>query len=82
MSYKKTLQIILVIAIIGTLFSGYLSYYELFVPAGCGAAVVSCGPNPVTIASLPACVYGLFMYLSVLVLTSISLWNNRKPATD
>ncbi len=76
MSDKLALQIILVIGICGILFSGYLSYYELFVPEGCSAAAVSCGTKEVTIASLPACVYGFFMYS---ILTSIAAWALLKP---
>jgi len=77
MPYKKTLQFILVLAIAGVLFSGYLSYYELFVPEGCGEAIVSCGEKSITIASLPACVYGFVMYLIILLLTSWSLLNKK-----
>ena len=71
MSYKKTLQVIWVIAIAGLLFSGYLSYYELFVPEGCSAAIVSCGTKNVTIANLPACIYGFFMYLLIFILINV-----------
>jgi len=77
MPHKKTLQVILVLAIAGVLFSGYLSYYELFVPEGCGEAIVNCGDKSVTIASLPACVYGFVMYLTILVLTALSLLNKK-----
>ena len=78
MPYKKTLQIILVLAIAGVLFSGYLSYYELFSPEGCTDAIVSCGTKDFTIADLPACVYGFVMYLAILVLTSWSLLRKEK----
>lgn len=72
MPYLKTLKIILILAIAGVLFSGYLSYYELLSPAGCSDAIVSCGDKGFTIAELPACVYGFFMYLAILILT---LWS-------
>ena len=76
------LKVIMAIAIVGVLFSGYLSYYELFVPAGCSQALVTCGPNPVTIANLPACVYGLVMYSVVLVTSILGLMkkNGSKSA--
>ena len=77
MPYKKTLQVILVLAIAGVLFSGYLSYYELFSPNGCTDAIVSCGDKGFTIADLPACVYGFVMYLAILLLTSWSIIKNR-----
>lgn len=78
MPYKRTLQVILVIAIAGLLFSGYLSYYELFSEAGCGEAIISCGEKNFEIADLPACVYGFIMYLVIFGLTASSLWLNRQ----
>ena len=81
MPYKQTLQVVLVIAIAGILFSGYLSYYELFVPEGCQDAIVSCGEKKVTIATLPACVYGFIMYSIVFTLTAFSLYKNRALKT-
>ena len=55
---KTSLKIILGLSMAGLLFFGYFSYYELFVPDGCSWAIVSCGSKTVTIATLPACVYG------------------------
>lgn len=77
MPHKKTLQVILVLAIAGVLFSGYLSYYELFSPNGCTDAIVSCGEKGFKIADLPACVYGFVMYLAILILTSWSIIKNK-----
>ncbi len=73
MSIKKALTIVFIISIAGLLFSGYLSYYELFVPTGCSEAIVSCGTKNVTIANLPACVYGFFMYLVIFLLSGFAL---------
>lgn len=78
MSYKSAVWIIFYISIAGLLFSGYLSYNELFVPGGCGQTVISCGSKPVDIAGLPACVYGFIMYLVIFMLTAVSLYTNRK----
>jgi len=69
---------IFVISIAGLLFSGYLSYYELFVEEGCSKAVISCGTKKVEIADLPACVYGFAMYAVIFVLTLVSLLRHRK----
>jgi len=77
MNKSLALKIIFGIAIAGVLFSGYLSYYELFVPEGCSVAAVSCGTKNVTIASLPACVYGLVMYTVVLIISSIATFSNK-----
>lgn len=78
MTYQKTLQIIMGIAIAGILFSGYLSYLELFAPTGCSTAIVSCGNSGFTLANLPACVYGFLMYLIIFGLTLFSLLKNKK----
>ncbi|MBD3363520.1 hypothetical protein GF362_07430 [Candidatus Dojkabacteria bacterium] len=78
MSFEKTVKIIFGISIAGLLFSGYLSYYELFVPGGCDEAVITCGTKDVTIATLPACVYGFFMYLLIFGLSGFSLFKNLK----
>lgn len=78
MDQKLALKIILGLAIAGTLFSGYLSYYELFVPEGCSEAIISCGSKNVSIANLPACVYGFTMYLIILTITSLALFGRQK----
>jgi uncharacterized membrane protein len=60
MDQKKSIQIILVVSLIGILFSGYLSYSEIALgvcPAG------GCGK----IAGVPTCVYGLVMYLIIFI---------------
>jgi hypothetical protein len=76
MSQKTSLKIVFILSIAGLLFSGYLSYYELFVPGGCANAIVSCGLKKVTIANLPACVYGFFMYLAIFIISLLGL--NKK----
>jgi hypothetical protein len=80
MSSKQAVLVVFFISIAGLLFSGYLSYYELFVPAGCSAAIINCGSKPVNIANLPACVYGFLMYLVIFMVTgtSLLLYKNKK----
>lgn len=73
MKQIRALKIILVLAIAGLLFSGYLSYMELFAPGGCTDALVSCGPVKINILNLPACVYGFFMYLIIFITTLCGL---------
>lgn len=77
MSYKTALIIIFIISIAGLLFSGYLSYYELWSPNGCADAVISCGTKSFTIADLPACVYGFVMYLVIFGISGFSLIKNK-----
>jgi uncharacterized membrane protein len=73
---KRALQIVLAVAVIGLAFSGYLSYEELF-----AAAPVVC-PSPGrtgTVLGYPACVYGFFMYLAIVVVAALGL---RKKKTE
>jgi len=82
MSYKTAVKIIFFISIAGLLFSGYLSYYELWSPSGCADAVISCGTKSFTIADLPACVYGFVMYLVIFGISGFALLKNRLAKTD
>lgn len=50
------------IGIIGTLFAASLSVYELWI-------------RDVPISGLPACVYGFFLYLGILIVTSLAQRN-------
>lgn len=71
MSSKTALKIILIISIVGLLFSGYLSFQELFVK-GCleeGCTVF----NSQTILDLPVCIYGFIMYLLVFIFSILGL---------
>lgn len=58
----RALQVILGMSLFGTVFSGTLTFRELF-----GATAMSCpAPGaPGTVFGWPACVYGFFMYLAV-----------------
>ncbi len=56
---------IFIISIAGILFSGFLSYRELFCNKGC-----SLGQK---IAGIPVCVYGLLMYLIIFVISLIGI---------
>ena len=65
------LKSILGISIAGLLFSGYLSYTELFANF-CGAAKLGLG-SCTNVFQIPACVYGFFMYLAVFILSILGL---------
>jgi hypothetical protein len=71
MKSKQALKIIFVLSIAGLLFSGYLSYMELW-GVGCKNALVQCGSN-FSLLNLPACVYGFFMYLTIFIVASLGL---------
>lgn len=75
MKKETALKVILIISIAGMLFSGYLSYTELF--AGfCGAAKLGLGACS-NVFKIPACVYGFFMYMIVFIISLIGL-NSKK----
>lgn len=70
MDKNTSLKVILGISVVGMLFSGYLSYDELtekVCPLG-GCSYV---------LGLPACVYGLVMYLAVFITCLIGLRSKK-----
>jgi uncharacterized membrane protein len=72
MKKECALKTILVISIAGMLFSGYLSYFELFR----GSCLL--GGSCTSVASIPACIYGFVMYLVVFVISLIGLKDRKK----
>ena len=66
MKTKTALKTILWISVAGMLFSGYLSYSELFnsicPPGGCKYLL-----------GMPSCVYGFVMYLIVFVISLMGI---------
>jgi len=66
MSKNAALKIILGISIVGMLFSGYLSYSELFRQTcplgGCSS-----------LGGVPVCIYGFVMYVLVFVASLLGL---------
>lgn len=78
MSRRRSLQVITGIALFGLCFSGYLSYQELFVTQA-NASCPTIGA-PGTVLGQPACVYGFFMYLAVLVIAALGLRGRARSA--
>jgi hypothetical protein len=72
---RLALRLILAIGLFGMSFSGVPSYQELF-----GDATTTCpSPGaPGTFFDLPACVYGFFMYLLVVVAAAGGLLAGRR----
>ena len=72
---KRALQVILGISLFGVVFSGVLSYQEVF-----ARSVVACpAPGaPGTVLGYPACVYGFFMYLLVATAAVAGLASGRQ----
>ena len=73
MTPTRALRIILAVAGFGFFFSGFLSYQELF-----GEQALSCPAfgAPGTVFGYPACVYGFFMYATIVVIALLGL---RRP---
>lgn len=71
---RLALKVVFAISLFGTVFSGTLSYLELF------ANTASCpAPGaPGTIFGYPACVYGFFMYLALAIVSGFGL-RGRTP---
>lgn len=72
---KRALRVILGISLFGAVFSGALTYAELF-----GQVAASCpAPGPAgTVLGYPACVYGFFMYLAIAATATVGLIAGRK----
>ena len=70
MQKQKALQTILIISIAGMIFSGYLSFGDLF---GNSCPVGGCS----ALAGVPTCVYGFVMYLIVFAVSFLGLKSNK-----
>lgn len=70
MTPRAALRTVLGISLVGACFSGVLTWRELF-----GASALSCpAPGaPGTVFGYPACVYGFFMYLALVVVSGLGL---------
>lgn len=74
MTMRRALQIILAIGLFGLIFSGFLSYRELFIV---GAGKCPAPGAPGTVLGYPACIYGFFMYLAVTAVAFAGLRSGR-----
>lgn len=70
MTMRRALQTILAIAVFGLVFSGVLTYRELFTG---GVAKCPSPGAPGTVFGYPACVYGFFMYLLISAVAALGL---------
>jgi uncharacterized membrane protein len=67
---KRALQIIFCLSVFGSAFSGILSYRELFTVT---EAVCPAPGAPGTVFGYPACVYGFFMFIALVVVSALGL---------
>ena len=70
MKKQTALKTLFWVSLIGVLFSGYLSYTEIFQQV---CALGSLGTCSTKVFTLPSCVYGLVMYLVILIFSVIGL---------
>lgn len=71
---RRALWITFVLSACGALFSGTLTYREIF-----GASALAC-PSPGaagTILGYPACVYGFGMFVVLTLVSGWGLWTSR-----
>jgi uncharacterized membrane protein len=83
MHEKDALTIILALGIAGMLFSGYLTWGEVFAPQlKClpDAAAPSCGANVglTELFGLPVCIYGFAMYTAITLVSGCALFGKKK----
>jgi hypothetical protein len=71
MKARTALLIIFIVSICGVLFSGYLSYSELFAKT---CPIGGCQ----YVLGAPSCVYGFIMYTVVFLVSGSSLFLNRE----
>ena len=68
------LKIVLCVGVFGLVFSGWLSYQELW-----SKTAIACpAPGaPGTVFGYPACVYGFFMYAVIVIVSTLGLVGNK-----
>jgi uncharacterized membrane protein len=71
MKKQTALKTLLWVSIAGALFSGYLSYTEIF------QQVCTLGTCSTTIFSVPSCVYGFVMYLVGLIISILGIRSKK-----
>ncbi len=68
------LKVVLAFSVLGMLFSGYLSWGELFPGA---ASAFGCAAASAKILGVPTCVYGFIMYLIIGALSILGLRSKK-----
>jgi uncharacterized membrane protein len=71
---KHALQLILLFGLAGLTFSGVLTYREVFA----SSATCPSPGAPGTILGYPACVYGFFMYLAIVITALAGLYSGAR----
>jgi len=71
MKKQTALKTLLGVSVAGALFSGYLSYTEIF------QQVCALGTCSTTVFTIPSCVYGFVMYVVGLVISILGIKSSK-----
>ena len=71
MKKQIALKILFWISLAGVLFSGYLSYAEIF------KEFCALGTCSTTVFTIPSCVYGFVIYLAILIISMIGVKSKK-----
>jgi len=74
MKKQTALKALFWVSLAGALFSGYLSYTEIFQQVCALGALGTCST---TVFSVPSCVYGLVMYLVGLIISILGIKSKK-----
>lgn len=80
MKPKTALTIIMILSVLGLLFSAYFAYYDTW-GGGCQEAVIACPEGSDDIVSdTPICLYGVIINLLVLIFSVVGLIGGKEKA--
>jgi uncharacterized membrane protein len=71
MKKQTALKTLFWVSLAGALFSGYLSYTEIF------QQVCALGTCSTTVLSIPSCVYGFVMYIVGLIISILGIKSSK-----
>jgi len=80
MKPKTALTIILILSILGLLFSAYFAYYDTW-GSGCVESVVAC-PEGNIMSDVPICLYGVVVNLLVIIFSLLGLLGKNKKGDE
>ncbi len=75
MTERVALTIVFILSLLGTAFSGTLSYIELFCTGAASCPAIA--PPGLPLLSYPACVYGFGMFVVLTLVSGYGLFNAR-----
>lgn len=76
MNEHNALKAVFALSLIGTVFSGTLSYVELF--CGTAASCPAIAPPGIPFLNYPACVYGFGMFVILTIISGLGLFGRKQ----